>query len=251
MEEEGKEYLKETQEEEEKGREQIQLLEKYQPKEQRRKRRSPPRRRHRFVRGDEHGQEDGQEDSWRAHRSVGEGVPGLPHDQPGSDVVDPGGRSTTSRRPLLPNSSGSPHERTHGKGVPQLGLLPGPPFAREDIAEGADLITQRLKSLSSTNSGIHYQVSQKLELLPQEKANPASLEETQEAAKSARQEEMVYAKASKAPRQWGANQGGEPPRGGKGKEGKGKKGKAAMARAETKARELTRTGKNEARTRQE
>lgn len=93
------------------------------------------------------------------------------------------------------------------------------------IAEGADLITQRLKSLSSTNSGIHYQVSQKLELLPQEKANPASLEETQEAAKSARQEEMVYAKASKAPRQWGANQGGEPPRGGKGKEGKGKKGK--------------------------
>lgn len=93
------------------------------------------------------------------------------------------------------------------------------------IAEGADLITQRLKSLSSTQSGIHYSISQKMELLPQERSNPASLEETQEAAKSARQEELVYSKASRAPRLWGTPSSGEAAKGGKGKDGKGKKGK--------------------------
>lgn len=92
-------------------------------------------------------------------------------------------------------------------------------------AEGADLITQRLKSLSSTHSGVHYSISQKLELLPQERSNPASLEETQEAAKAARQEELVYSKASRAPKPWGTSQGSEQSKGGKGKDGKGKKGK--------------------------
>lgn len=93
------------------------------------------------------------------------------------------------------------------------------------MALAADVVTQRLKSLLSTNSGIHFSVSQRLELLPHDRQVPASLEETQEAAKAAKAEEQVMARASKGGRPWGSN-ASENPKGGKGREGKGKKGKS-------------------------
>lgn len=93
------------------------------------------------------------------------------------------------------------------------------------IAQSADVITQRLKSLLSSNSGIHYSVSQRMELLPQDRAVPASLEETQEAARAVRQEELVMNRASKGGRTWGSPGASENSKGGKGKDGKGKKGR--------------------------
>ena len=93
------------------------------------------------------------------------------------------------------------------------------------IPESADIGVQRLKSLLSTHSGVHYSIAQKLEIIPADKTNPASLEETQEAARLAREESRVLSRASKPP-SWSTSYGGEPFKGGKGKDGKGKKGKS-------------------------
>eukprot|EP00438_Fugacium_kawagutii_P000699 Skav220040 [mRNA] locus=scaffold2981:259455:271618:+ [translate_table: standard] len=94
------------------------------------------------------------------------------------------------------------------------------------MAQAADVITQRLKSLQASNSGIHYTVAPRLELLPHDRQAPASLEETQEAARAVRQEELVMQRAAKAGRPWGSPPSTDFNKGGKGKEGKGKKGKA-------------------------
>ena len=91
-------------------------------------------------------------------------------------------------------------------------------------AEMMDLLIQRLKSLSSTQSGVHYSISQKMELLPVDKNLPAALEETQAAAEAWKKEERVY-KAAKGGGSWTGSQGSEQPKG-KGKNDKGgKKGK--------------------------
>ena len=92
------------------------------------------------------------------------------------------------------------------------------------VAESVDLGVQRLKSLMSSNAGIHFTVSQKLELLPPDRTQAASLEETQEAAKAAREEEKILSRASQNPR-WKTQGPAEQNKGGKGKDGKGKKGK--------------------------
>lgn len=93
------------------------------------------------------------------------------------------------------------------------------------VAELCDTAVQRLKSLSSTQSGIHYSISQRLELLPHDRAVPASLQETQAAARAAEQEDRVLHRASKSLRPWGSTYHQESGKGGKGKDGKGKKGK--------------------------
>eukprot|EP00438_Fugacium_kawagutii_P036603 Skav217813 [mRNA] locus=scaffold889:84557:88259:+ [translate_table: standard] len=93
------------------------------------------------------------------------------------------------------------------------------------VAEACDVMVQRMKSLSSTQSGIHYSISQRLELLPVDRAIPASLQETQAAARAAEMEDRVMHRASRVYRPWGSNAPQDPGRGGKGKEGKGKKGK--------------------------
>eukprot|EP00438_Fugacium_kawagutii_P019800 Skav234937 [mRNA] locus=scaffold2677:152512:155029:- [translate_table: standard] len=93
------------------------------------------------------------------------------------------------------------------------------------LAEACDVAVQRMKSLSSTQSGVHYSISQRLELLPHDRAIPASLQETQAAARAAEQEDKVLHRASKPYRPWGAQGYQEPNKGGKGKDGKGKKGK--------------------------
>lgn len=98
------------------------------------------------------------------------------------------------------------------------------------VAELCDVGVQRLKSLSSTQSGVHYSVSQRLELLPYDRTVPASLQETQAAAKAAEQEDRVLQRASKSLRPWGTQSGQESWKGGKGKEGKGKKGKSKESR---------------------
>lgn len=94
------------------------------------------------------------------------------------------------------------------------------------IAEMCDVAVQRMKSLSSTQSGVHYAISQRMELLPHDRAIPASLQETQAAARAVEREDKVLQKASKTLKTWGSPQGGaEASKGGKGKDGKGKKGK--------------------------
>ena len=96
-----------------------------------------------------------------------------------------------------------------------------------NICMTLDTLVQRMKALSSMSSGVHFSIAQKLELLPAEKTNPASLEETQEAARAARQEDKVFAQASKPSKPWGNSSFSWEPQGGKakGKDGKNKKGK--------------------------
>jgi hypothetical protein len=93
-------------------------------------------------------------------------------------------------------------------------------------AEAMDVACQRAKSLASTGSGIHYTISQQLEVVPVDKLHPASLAETQEAARAMRQEERVFQQATRTPRDWrqapSRETGGKD---GKGRDGKGKKGK--------------------------
>ena len=115
--------------------------------------------------------------------------------------------------------------------------VPGAPMAREYLtvaymvdlilqaraAEAADMGVQRLKSLMATSSGVHYSVAQKMELIPPEKTAAASLQETIDASKEAREEQKVMSKASQNPGWQRSYQ--EAPKGGKGKDGKGKKGK--------------------------
>ena len=91
------------------------------------------------------------------------------------------------------------------------------------VAELTDVGTQRMKSLLAAASGVHFTVAQKMEVLPPEKVAAASLQETQEAARQAREEEKTMAKAAKRPT-WG-NPPADQGKGGKGKDGKGKKGK--------------------------
>lgn len=93
------------------------------------------------------------------------------------------------------------------------------------VADLCDVAVQRMKSLSSTQSGIHYGISQRMELLPQDRAVPASLQETQAAARAAEQEDRVLHRASRVYRPCGSWGTQETNKGGKGKEGKGKKGK--------------------------
>lgn len=93
------------------------------------------------------------------------------------------------------------------------------------MAELCDVVVQRLKSLSSTQSGVHFTISQRMELLPVDRAIPASLQETQAAARAAEQEDRVLHRASKQYKPWGTPNMTEAGRGGKGKDGKGKKGK--------------------------
>lgn len=98
-------------------------------------------------------------------------------------------------------------------------------------AEAMDVACQRAKSLASTGSGIHYTISQQLEVVPVDKLHPASLAETQEAARAMRQEERVFHQAARTPRDWrqapSRETGGKDGKGrdGKGKKGKGKEGK--------------------------
>ena len=75
----------------------------------------------------------------------------------------------------------------------------------------------------ATSSGVHYSVAQKMELLPPDKTAAASLQETLDASKEAREEMRVMNRASTNPL-WQRG-GTDAPKGGKGKEGKGKKGK--------------------------
>ena len=91
-------------------------------------------------------------------------------------------------------------------------------------AESIDIGAQRLKSLMSTHTGIHFSIAQKLEIVPAERTLPASLTETQEAARAAREEERVLQRAAR-PARWQNNYPPDAPKGGKGKDGKGKKGK--------------------------
>lgn len=66
---------------------------------------------------------------------------------------------------------------------------------------------------------IHYTISQKMELVPVDRSLPAGLEETQEAAKQAREEEKVLAKTGRAApsRPWGSvGAAREKEKGGKG-----------------------------------
>lgn len=93
------------------------------------------------------------------------------------------------------------------------------------IAEMCDVGVQRMKSLSSTQSGVHYAVSQRLELLPHDRTVPASLQETQAAAKAAEMEDKVLQRASRPSRPWGSPSNQDTWKGGKGRDGKGKKGK--------------------------
>ena len=91
------------------------------------------------------------------------------------------------------------------------------------VAELSDLGVQRLKSLLATASGIHYTVAQKLEVLPTDRIPAASMTETNEAAKAAKEEERVFNRAARKPL-WQSNPS-ESSKGGKGKDGKNKKGK--------------------------
>eukprot|EP00435_Cladocopium_sp_Y103_P069029 s30_g32.t1 len=111
-------------------------------------------------------------------------------------------------------------------------------LAQARPSEAMDVACQRLKSLASSGSGVHYTISQRMEILPAEKTLPASLNETQEAAKAAREEEKVYSLAARNSRGWIPGGGKEGPKEGKGKEGKGKKGKGK----EGKGKEDQRTG---------
>ena len=90
-------------------------------------------------------------------------------------------------------------------------------------AECADIGTQRLKSLLSSHSGVHFTVAQKLEVVPPDRSAPASLEETQEAARAAREEARTFQRAAKS-QPWQGSLPSESGKGGKGKESKGKKG---------------------------
>ena len=96
------------------------------------------------------------------------------------------------------------------------------------VALGVDCMIQRMKALASIAGGVHFSVAQKLEILPAEKVNPASLEETQQAAQAARREEKVFGQANRGPRPWQPSSFGGEPGGqgrGRGSGGKGKKGK--------------------------
>ena len=93
-------------------------------------------------------------------------------------------------------------------------------------AQAMDVACQRAKSLASTASGIHYSISQQMEVIPVDRTLPASLSETWEASKAVREEEKIYAQA-KNQREWKTSQGKEGgAKDGKGRDGKGKKGKA-------------------------
>ena len=92
------------------------------------------------------------------------------------------------------------------------------------VAESLDVAVQRLKSLLSTGSGIHYSISQRMELLPQDILMPASLDEAQQAAKAAREEQKAWGNPQ-GQRSWSSNAGGNEGGKSKGKGDKGKKGK--------------------------
>ena len=97
------------------------------------------------------------------------------------------------------------------------------------VAESADLLSQRLKSLESMGNGVHYSIAQRMELLPSERGMIASAAETHEAARRAREEEKVMQKAARGgfrSAEGGTDSGsyGIGLGKGKGKRGKGDKG---------------------------
>ena len=92
-------------------------------------------------------------------------------------------------------------------------------------AEACDAIVQRLKSLEGIAAGMHYSVSQRMELLALDKGMTATAVEANDAARLAREEERALSRGGKAQGRTTDN----PPSGGgyKGNKGKGpgKKGK--------------------------
>lgn len=92
------------------------------------------------------------------------------------------------------------------------------------VAEAADTIVQRLKSLESVCSGVQLSVANQMELIPTSRTAAATSVETLEAAKRVNEEEKLLQKASKSQqRTWDPQHTGKG--GSKGSKGEGKKGK--------------------------
>ena len=176
-----------------------------------------------------HGEEDSRKIPGSSDLPVAGRVPGLSTDRTWTGVECGGGRDATSGSAVLPTERAAAHVRAYEPRVlddrndDRLG------HARQSGRTFGSRHSEVESSPGSCLGNTLHSGAEKLEVIPPDRTAAASLEETHEAARRAREEAKVFAKASKRP-DWNPNpsEGSKGP--GKGKDGKGKKGKSKDGR---------------------